>query len=92
MTGETKSGAQKGCSYGLGASGLQGPGSTPYSTLLYSSFSLQFVCVSFMLDKGRRLSRPCELTFIGKAVPLRAWTVPEGSGRLRLPDLKTVST
>jgi hypothetical protein len=35
MTGETKSGAQRARSYGLGASGLQGPGSAP--TILYSS-------------------------------------------------------
>jgi hypothetical protein len=34
MTGETKSGAQRARSYGLGASGLQDPGSAPlYSTL-----------------------------------------------------------
>ena len=26
----------------------------------------------------------------GKAIPLQAWTVPEGSRRLRLPDFKTV--
>jgi hypothetical protein len=32
MTGETKSGAQRVRSYGLGASGLQGPGSALYST------------------------------------------------------------
>jgi hypothetical protein len=29
MTGETKNGAQRARSYGLGASGLQGPGSAP---------------------------------------------------------------
>jgi len=28
----------------------------------------------------------------GKAIPLHAWTGPEGSGRLRLPDFKTIST
>jgi len=28
----------------------------------------------------------------GKAIPLQAWTGPEGSWRLRLPDFKTVST
>jgi U3 small nucleolar RNA-associated protein 14 len=28
----------------------------------------------------------------GKAVPLQAWTGPEGSRRLRLPDFKTVGT
>jgi len=27
-----------------------------------------------------------------KAIPLQAWTVPEGSSRLRLPDFKTVGT
>jgi len=28
----------------------------------------------------------------GKAIPLQAWTGPESSRRLRLPDLKTIST
>ena len=28
----------------------------------------------------------------GKAIPLRAWTDPEGSRRLRFPDFKTVGT
>jgi hypothetical protein len=28
----------------------------------------------------------------GKAIPLQAWTSPEGSRRLRLTDLKTIST
>jgi len=28
----------------------------------------------------------------GKAIQLQAWTGPEGSRRLRLPDFKTVST
>jgi len=27
-----------------------------------------------------------------KAVPLRDWTGPEGSRRLRLPDFKTIGT
>jgi hypothetical protein len=36
MTGETKSGVQRAHLYGLGASGLQGPGPAYYSTLLYS--------------------------------------------------------
>jgi hypothetical protein len=35
MLEETKSGAQRARSYGLGASGLHGPGSAPYSTLFY---------------------------------------------------------
>jgi hypothetical protein len=28
----------------------------------------------------------------GKGIPLQAWTGPEGSRRLRLPDFKTVGT
>jgi len=28
----------------------------------------------------------------GKAIPLQAWTSPEGSRRLRLPDFKTIGT
>jgi len=28
----------------------------------------------------------------GKALPLQAWTGPEDSRRLRLPDFKTIST
>jgi len=33
--------------------------------------------------------RPCKT---GKAIPLQAWTGPEGSRRLRLPDSKTIGT
>jgi hypothetical protein len=36
---------------------------------------------SITYDKGK-----------GKAIPLQAWTVPEGSRRLRFPDLKTIGT
>jgi hypothetical protein len=28
----------------------------------------------------------------GKAIPLQAWTGPEGSRRLRFPDVKTIGT
>jgi len=28
----------------------------------------------------------------GKSFPLQAWTAPEGSRRLRLPDLKRIGT
>jgi hypothetical protein len=31
-------------------------------------------------------------TVKGKAIPLQAWTGPEGSRRLRLPDFKTIGT
>jgi len=28
----------------------------------------------------------------GKAIPLEAWTGPEGSRRLKIPDFKTIGT
>jgi hypothetical protein len=28
----------------------------------------------------------------GKAIPIQAWTGPEGSRKLRLPDFKTLGT
>jgi len=31
-------------------------------------------------------------TYIGKAIPLQAWTGPEGFRRLSLPDFKTIGT
>jgi len=37
------------------------------------------------------LARLNVLTVTGKAIPLHAWTGPEGSRRLRLPDFKTIS-
>jgi len=33
-----------------------------------------------------------EYVIKGKAIPLQAWTGPEGSRRLRLPDFKTDGT
>jgi len=36
---------------------------------------------------------PIRLTNVkGKAIPLQAWTDPEGSRRVRLPDFKTIGT
>jgi len=34
----------------------------------------------------------CTCTVKGKPIPLQAWTGPEGSRSLRLPDFKTVGT
>jgi hypothetical protein len=47
--------------------------------------------------KVMRISRqPSPLNIMikgkGKAIPLQAWTGPEVSKRLRLPDFKTVGT
>jgi hypothetical protein len=34
----------------------------------------------------------CRMIMVnGKAIPLQAWTDPEGSRRLRLPDFKTIN-
>jgi len=47
-------------------------------TLLASAAEL----IAYVLkDKGK-----------GNAIPLQAWTGPEGSRRLRLPDFKTIGT
>ena len=42
-------------------------------------------CVDGCKGKGKGKGK-------GKAIPLQAWTGPEGYRRLRLPDLKTVRT
>jgi hypothetical protein len=34
----------------------------------------------------------CGFTVKGKAISVQAWTGPEGSRRLRLPDFKTIGT
>ena len=38
------------------------------------------------------LKQEVEINSKGKAIPLQAWTDPEGSRRLRLPDFKTIGT
>jgi len=35
---------------------------------------------------------PATSSRCGKAIPLQAWTGPEGSRTLRLPDFKTIGT
>jgi hypothetical protein len=61
---------------------------------------LQFVCISGELRELSVLGvmniiimgvRPL-CSKIGKAIPLQAWTGPEGSRRLRLPDFQTIGT
>jgi len=46
-----------------------------------------FYCVSTVLTTNRPLVR-----VKGKAIPLQAWTGPEGSRKLRLPDFMTIGT
>jgi hypothetical protein len=44
---------------------------------------------------GRAVVGRCRVAYAkgtGKAIPLQAWTGPEGSRRLRLPDFMTIGT
>jgi hypothetical protein len=41
----------------------------------------------YMLDQQIGIEQILHRIGKGKAVPLQAWTGPQGSGRLRLPDL-----
>jgi len=47
---------------------------------LYTNIIMQSAIIHF-INTGK-----------GKAVPLQAWTGPEGSRRLRLPNFKTIGT
>jgi hypothetical protein len=38
------------------------------------------------------LCTKCYVLFIVKAIPLKAWTGPEDSRRMRLPDFKIIGT
>jgi len=53
----------------------------------------------FMSQLEKNKYRPFKVTVLnfkvlykGKAIPLQAWTGPEGPRKLRLPDFKTVGT
>jgi hypothetical protein len=47
-----------------------------------------------ILRKQNKATRreKCITQVKGKAIPLQAWTGPDGSRRLRLPDFKTIGT
>ena len=51
-------------------------------------------CVSQVLSVvyPQVIIRMCKCLLKGKAILVQAWTDPEGSRRLRLPDFKTFST
>jgi hypothetical protein len=69
--------------------------SVPLSDTLRTEFSFRaFKTVNFTAEfevkdltlRNHRVKRE------GKAIPLQAWTGPEGSRRVRLPDSKTIGT
>jgi hypothetical protein len=39
-----------------------------------------------------KAAEPYKTSVKAEAIPLQAWTDPEGSRRLRLPDFKTIGT
>jgi len=64
---------------------------------------MQQLTSCYYFNTSNRSSQKCEQSsFVlqnlifnvkkGKAIPLQAWTGPEGSRRLRLPDFKTIGT
>ena len=62
-------------------------------------FILHSLLRPFIVDRNRLLQSWSHCAFCssvhknkGKAIPLQAWTGPEGSRRLRLPDFKTIDT
>jgi len=60
--------------------------------IYFSNFN--FIMVSNYGSYGNNVQRVWSGTPYGKvkAIPLQAWTGPEGSKRLRLPDFKTIGT
>ena len=56
------------------------------------TFSVPFEIGSYFPAADGRLVHFCMHTYKGKAIPLQAWTDPEGSRRLRVPDFKTIGT
>jgi len=47
------------------------------------------ICTRFYLNLSRNMDSKRQKV---KAIPLQAWTGPEDSRRLRLPDFKTIGT
>jgi len=60
-----------------------------YFTTQNFKFCIEILLVLF---KPQGLEGTLLVSLNGKAVPLQAWTEPEGSRRLRLPDFMTIST
>jgi hypothetical protein len=62
-----------------------------YETNKHSIFIFYIVIKSYSFDSD---VDPLSRIYIykGKAIPLHAWTGPEGSRKLRLPDFKTIGT
>jgi hypothetical protein len=56
------------------------------STLVYKNLNLVTMYLQLNIQFSDVMNKA------GKAIPLQAWTGPEGSRRLRFPDFKTIGT
>jgi len=57
-----------------------------------SSSVTRFLFYILLGKGGKCFSKKAFFHEKSKAIPLQAWTGPEGSRRLRLPDFKTMGT
>jgi hypothetical protein len=67
---------------------------TNYQSTLITSHTSEDI-IACHSTEYKKYAMPVELNLKkgkGKAIPLQAWTGPEGSRRLRLPDFQTIST
>jgi len=60
----------------------------PHILAILRDLQVWTVCTAYMATCYKIIGRLCK----GKAIPLQAWTGPEGSRKLRLPFFKTVCT
>jgi hypothetical protein len=60
----------------------------PNKKCLQNNFLLKYVVVTYITHSHALLPYTCK----GKAIPLQALAGPEGSRRLRFPDIKTIGT
>jgi hypothetical protein len=58
----------------------------------YVQLDLTSVSAFAPVSHDRDCEEDCLLGCKGKAIPLQAWTGPEGSRSLRLPDFRTIGT
>ena len=59
---------------------------------LVREFLLSFGAESFAFQSANQKYKDEDIKGKGKAIPLQAWTGPEVSRTLRLPDFKTIGT
>jgi len=56
---------------------------SPEEVIIFAECTIELITVHFRLSLSKSK---------GKAIPVQAWTGPEGSRRLRLPHFKTIGT